>query len=169
MLLLLCCFRISTYFLLARSAKSFLTAFCSSNRKALTIRIFTQLAHVAPPYARETVLSRFLLFLYAELLRCLIPGRAVLQSEHRGPLVVFLIFCAAYLPPGVRIVRIRADFVLYECLPARVTRLSAMLFLSDLNSKDIKVSCRCCVSVATYGWAVDSCTPSVSGLSVNFA
>ena len=124
---------IGAYFLLARSAKSFLTAFCSSNRNALTIRIFTQLAHVAPPYARETVLSRFLVFLYADLLRCLIPGRLVLQSEHRGPLVVFLIFCAAYLPPGVRIVRMRADLVLYECLPARVTRLSAMLFESDLN------------------------------------
>ena len=37
------------YFLLARSAKSFLTAFCSSNKKALTILCLTHPAQVLPP------------------------------------------------------------------------------------------------------------------------
>jgi hypothetical protein len=50
-----------------------------------------------------------------------------LQSEHLGPLVVLVIFCATSLPPGVRIARMRDDLVLYEWRPGRVTLLSVIL------------------------------------------
>ena len=52
----------SIYFAADRSAKSFLTAFCSSRRKALTMRWRTQVAQQLPPYALETVFSLFLRF-----------------------------------------------------------------------------------------------------------
>jgi len=69
----------------------------------------------------------------------LIPGREHLQSEHLGPLVVLVIFWALCTPPGVLMARMRADLVLYEWRPARVTLLSAilMIYIKELKLFEI--------------------------------
>ena len=53
-----------------------------------------------PPYARDTVFSRFFALANPRLSMCLIPAKGKWQSPQCTPLRIFLIYCAAYRPPG---------------------------------------------------------------------
>ncbi len=76
------------------------------------MRALTHPAQHDPPYARETVRSRFFMAWYLLDFTCLIPWRDVLQSLHLGPLVVLITRFDFKTPPGVRVEADLCDRVL---------------------------------------------------------
>merc|ERR1719384_2122899 len=94
------------------SAKTCFTHFCSSMRKARTMRILTHLAHLEPPYARLMDRLRFLSLRYSIGLSAGMPMRRFLQSPQCGPFALFFTTRAISRPPGVRSGRILFDLVL---------------------------------------------------------
>merc|ERR1719235_482479 len=99
------------------SCRTCFTHFCSSMRKARTMRAFTQAAQRVPPYARFTRRSRFLRRRYSVGARQGMPISAFLQSPHLGPCRTFLTVWNTSLPPGVFTGRTLLPFVLYRhCL-----------------------------------------------------
>ena len=92
---------IIVHLLIYLAAINFLTALCSSNKKALKILVLTHFPQTLPPYALETVLSLFLEFLNPLFVICLIPMRETLQSAHLGPLDFLAMILETSFPPGV--------------------------------------------------------------------
>ena len=93
------------------SANNFFTAFLSSSKNALMIRVLTHPAHTAPPYALLTVLSLFLLLANCAGVILLIPIIRHLQSAHLGALLFLEITWDTRRPPGVLTGTERRDLV----------------------------------------------------------